>query len=96
MIGVLPSFSDYNTAALSAQNRDQADMATGRSVAFVTVMSAPSEQSRSIAELRNGQLIKILKAKDNWLKITWQTDNTLSQGWLEKCFVNGKTIHAHR
>jgi SH3-like domain-containing protein len=64
--------------------------------AFVTVMSAPSEQSRTIAELRHGQAIKVLKAKDSWLKITWQTDNTLSQGWLEKSFVDGKTIHAHR
>jgi hypothetical protein len=102
MIGVLTSFSETKMAAVDstelriAQDSDLADTATGMSDAFVTVMSAPSEQSRTIAELRHGQAIKVLKAKDSWLKITWQTDNTLSQGWLEKSFVDGKTIHAHR
>jgi len=96
MIGVLPSFSDNNTAEQRAQDRDQADRKTVSNEALVNVMSAPSLNSRTVAELRNGQAIKVLKAKNSWLKITWQTDNTLSQGWLEKSFVDGKTIHAHR
>jgi len=96
MIGVLPSFSDNNSAAQRAQDRDLADRETVSNEAFVNVMSAPSLNSRTVAELRHGQAIKVLKAKDSWLKITWQTDNTLSQGWLEKSFVEGKSIHAHR
>jgi len=96
MIGVLPSFSDNTTAAHRAQDRDQADWETVSNEVIVNVMSAPSLNSRTVAELRHGQTIKVLKAKDSWLKITWQTDNTLSQGWLEKSFVEGKSIHAHR
>jgi hypothetical protein len=96
MIGVLPSFSDNNTAAQRAQDRDQADRDAVSNEAFVNVMSAPSLNSRTVAELRHGQAIKVLKTKNSWLKITWQTDNTLSQGWLEKSFVEGKSIHAHR
>jgi len=102
MIGVLPSFSetkmaaDDNSMSQSARDRDQADRESGTHGAVVNVMSAPSSTSRTVAELRHGQPVKVLKAKDSWLKITWQTDDTLSQGWLEKTFVEGKTIHAHR
>lgn len=97
MIGVLPSFSATKSAADdNTEDRDQADRETVNREASVNVMSAPSLDSRTVAELRHGQAIKVLKAKDSWLKITWQTDNTLSQGWLEKAFVEGTTIHAHR
>jgi uncharacterized protein YgiM (DUF1202 family) len=63
---------------------------------YIGVMSAPSENSRTIALVKSGQTIKVLKVKDNWMKITWQTDNTLNQGWLKKSYIEGKTIHAHR
>lgn len=96
MIGVLPSFIDNTIAAQRTRDRNQADRETVNHEAIVNVMSAPSLNSRTVAELRHGQAIKVLKAKDSWLKITWQTDNTLSQGWLEKSFVEGKSIHAHR
>jgi hypothetical protein len=63
---------------------------------YISVKSAPSENSRTIALVKSGQAVKVLKAKDSWMKITWQIDNTLNQGWLKKTYVEGKSIHAHR
>jgi uncharacterized protein YgiM (DUF1202 family) len=91
MIGVLQPIS-----ASSMNETDAAITQIIPDAIQVPVMSAPSVKSRTVAELKNGQAIKVLKRTDSWLKITWQTDNTLNQGWLDKTFVEGKIIHAHR
>ena len=61
---------------------------------FADVMNLPGGKGKFVARLKNGQSVKVLQAKKNWLKISW--DESRNQGWLKKSFVEGNIIHAHR